>query len=142
MKHKSNCINISNIFTDLFLDPLCGEIDQVVNSKLCENINPNQSESSTSILKISNTNINDEKLTTNSQSIMMLPTVLASQSTTKTLLASEHQLYHIQTLPNYPRCMHSVNKLWRSYTYLDNTFHHYDMHPCEIEIDPELPPCS
>ena len=102
---KSNCIKVTGIYTSLFLNPLCGEIKQVISSKLCRNINLNQSETSTSILRISNTitksSITKEKLTIDSQSVITLPTTLVSQSTTKTLLASEYQSCKIQTLPNY-----------------------------------------
>ena len=41
VKQKSMSINVSDIYTDLFLNLLCGDIGQVVNSKLCKNINPN-----------------------------------------------------------------------------------------------------
>ena len=133
-------VNVSDISTDLFLDPLFGEIDHVVNPKLCRNINPNQSESSTLILKILITNISKDKLTSDSQSVVILPTVLVLESTIKSVPPSEHQLYKFQTLPNYSMVMQFFNKLWRSHTYIDNAFQHYDMYPCEIEIDPEPPP--
>ena len=96
MEHKSNGVKASDNSTDLFLGPLYGEINPVINSKLRRNINSNQSESSTSILRISNT-ITKSIIS----DIMTLTTVIVSRSTTKIALASEHQSYNIQTLHGY-----------------------------------------
>ena len=82
VEYKSNGIKVIDISTDLFLNPLCEEIVQVINCKICRNINTNQSECSTSIMRILNTHVitksstGEEKLNASSQSVITLSTTL------------------------------------------------------------------